>query len=146
MDCVIYLLSFDDGSSYIGSSKHLERRLMEHKSIGSNESSKDYNRKIYVKMRSCAYGVSVLENATDIDRYICEQKWIDELKPDLNDRAAYLVGGKKIYDKKRYEENKQKINERKLHKIMCDCGAMVSKNNMCFHKKTNKHLKYITNI
>lgn len=45
---------------------------------------------------------------------------------------------RKDYDKQRYLKKKQE--KEKSHKIYCDCGCMVSKENLVKHKTTKKHL------
>ena len=55
------------------------------------------------------------------------------------------------YSKEQYaHDNRDKFNKRKSEKIKCICGAIVSRNNISEHKKTDKHLKnmdkYMNNI
>ena len=45
-----------------------------------------------------------------------------------------------------YQENKERINERKTKKISCVCGCVVSQSNLKEHCKTLKHLNLMTNI
>jgi len=42
--------------------------------------------------------------------------------------------------KEYYENNKERMNE----KVTCECGCIVSRNNLSQHKKTEKHLKLIS--
>lgn len=46
--------------------------------------------------------------------------------------------------KQYYEDNKNKILERHKEKITCECGCIVSRNNLSQHKKTKKHIKLIS--
>jgi|688.fasta_scaffold12271_12 hypothetical protein len=47
---------------------------------------------------------------------------------------------------KQYREvKKDELNEKKLEKIQCDCGALISRSNMATHKKSNKHIKALPN-
>ena len=42
--------------------------------------------------------------------------------------------------KKKYEENKDKIQERKTEKITCSCNAIISRGFMSEHLKSFKHI------
>ena len=57
---------------------------------------------------------------------------------------------KKEYKHSYYTKNKSEINAKQSEKIKCICGAIVSRNNISEHKKTDKHLKnmdkYMNNI
>ncbi len=46
----------------------------------------------------------------------------------------------KIY----YQKNKEILNLKKLEKIECECGASISRSNICRHKKSKKHLSYFS--
>jgi len=154
MSCVVYLISFEDQTAYVGSTKDLQRRMSQHRHRASKVDNNKYFRPLYCKMRECAYGVSVLEGTTPEDRYICENKWIEDLKPDLNCRLANTGLSKQDYKKKYneankehikqyYEEHKEYYQAKKLEKITCECGAIVSRNNIAKHKKSLKHLNNI---
>ena len=137
MSCVVYLISFEDQTAYVGSTKDLQRRMICHKTKCYNNNS---DRPLYCKMRELAFGVSVLEETTPEDRYICENKWIEDLKPDLNVISAYTGLSKQDYHKKYNEEHKEEKKQYQNTKITCECGAMVSRRNIAQHKKTMKHL------
>jgi hypothetical protein len=47
-----------------------------------------------------------------------------------------LLEQKKAY----YEKNKDNILEKNSQQITCECGCIITKNNMLEHKKTQKHL------
>ena len=169
MSCVVYLISFEDETAYIGSTKDLQGRMNSHR---KNAFTDKQDIPLYCKMRECAYGVSVLEETTKENRTICEQKWIDELKPDLNCRNAFtskelrreknrnyreqnkehfkklrkLTEDKeqiKNYNKKRYDETKDIVLKRKAEKIVCECGAIICRGAYAEHKLTKKHLNNI---
>jgi len=143
MSCVVYLISFEDETSYIGSTRDLQQRMYAHKTKCFNDNSE---RPLYCKMREIAFGVSILEETTEENRRICEQKWIDELKPDLNMISAFTGGGKACY-KKWYEKHKETIlknnRERLKERVLCDCGIYIDKRNIARHKLTKKHLSNI---
>ncbi len=41
--------------------------------------------------------------------------------------------------KKRYEQNKEKLFERSLRKVTCECGSIQSYGNLSRHRKSKKH-------
>ena len=154
MSCVVYLISFEDETAYVGSTKDLQKRMNNHRYAASKEDYKEYEKPLYFKMRECAYGVSVLEETTDEERYNCEQKWIEDLKPDLNAKSATAVLSREEYKKKYdedhreeykqyYQANKEKIRAYQNENIVCDCGAIISRHNIARHKLSKKHLSNI---
>ncbi|NBO22764.1 hypothetical protein EBU94_05420 [bacterium] len=46
------------------------------------------------------------------------------------------------YDRKYYQLNKDKINEKRNVKFYCDCGGQYTKTNKSVHIKTKKHQNY----
>jgi len=44
--------------------------------------------------------------------------------------------------KEYYEKNKEQIKEKRKKKIICKCGASVSKRNISTHKKSKMHNFY----
>ena len=62
-------------------------------------------------------------------------KNIDEMKKKHN---QYYIKTKDE-KKKIYEENKEVINQKRLEKIVCECGISTSKNNYSRHIKTKSH-------
>jgi len=67
--------------------------------------------------------------------YINNKKKISERKQE------YYINNKEK-KKEYYEKNKQKLQE----KIMCDCGSMISRNNISIHIKTKKHIKLMQSL
>ena len=64
---------------------------------------------------------------------------------ELQRSKIYYYENKEIKDEywKNYRENnKDKINE----KITCECGCVISKNNISRHKESKKHLDYINKV
>ena len=50
------------------------------------------------------------------------------------------------YDKTYREKNKDKINAWRSIKIKCCCGSETRQNEKSRHEKTQKHLKYMSEI
>lgn len=103
--CIVYLISFEDGTGYVGSTNNLQSRMKTHRYRSSTEVDKHYYNKLYCKMRECAYGVSVLEECDTDNRFECENKWISDLHPELNSYSAPTGLSEKEY----YEKNREKI-------------------------------------
>lgn len=47
---------------------------------------------------------------------------------------------KQTKSQKHYQANKEAIAEKNKEKIKCECGILITRNNMAKHKKTTKHL------
>lgn len=91
-----------------------------------------------------------------IENFECVNKYI----PNRTDKEYYINNKKKIrdYQKEYYEVNKdklrqchkiyddinkEKIRQRKGEKITCECGSIITRNEMPKHKQTKKHLTFI---
>ena len=48
---------------------------------------------------------------------------------------------KKEYMKEYREKNKETINKKKLEKLICECGATITRSNISTHKKSKKHIR-----
>ena len=80
------------------------------------------------------------------------RKRMKERAPDYY-KEVYAERSKKHYyknqdkmieqSKKYYEKNKDKLMEKGKVKITCECGSVVSKYNLCNHRKTKKHHKWL---
>ena len=115
--------SFEDAGIYVGSTKDLNKRKIEHKYICNNPNSKRYNTKLYQYIRE--YGgfnnwfmltIEEFEYEDKKELREREQYWIKELKADLNSKNAWggvcnIVSNReysKIYQRIHYIENKNK--------------------------------------
>tara|TARA_R110000765_G_scaffold173021_1_gene277898 strand:+ start:221 stop:463 length:243 start_codon:yes stop_codon:yes gene_type:complete len=47
----------------------------------------------------------------------------------------------KKYQQEYRDNNKEEIDKKKAEKITCECGCIVSKQQIARHKKTQKHIK-----
>ena len=77
-----------------------------------------------------------------------EGYWQKLLKPRFNRQMAGRsqaqwhrenLDKKRANFKKHYENNTEKIQNRKMEKIECECGCMISRSNMSYHRQTKKH-------
>ena len=70
---------------------------------------------------------------------------IDKMKETqqnyYNDNKVELLKKSKLYR----EQNKDKINEKTLEKVKCDCGCEISKINLLRHQKSPKHIDLMLN-
>ena len=49
-----------------------------------------------------------------------------------------------LYKKKFYQQNKEEIEKKKATKIKCECGSIVRKSDLSKHKRTKKHVKFMS--
>ena len=108
------------GDFYIGSSKNIEKRWVDHK---CHSTHKQYlNVKLYKAMAKYGrdnFTIEVIEETTDFHNR--EQYWIDKLKPSYNVRRAkgsdkdsirqYYKEYYKEYHKEHIEENKARMEK-----------------------------------
>ena len=154
---------------YIGSTTDFSRRLREHKSSCNNEKSEKYNYVLYKFIRENGgfdnFNMILVEKYTECkDRLEArkrEQYCIDELKPKLNQQHAFYAISKndynkrykdehkeelKLYFKKRYEDNKDKIKIQSLEKLTCDCGKIFGIYKKVRHERSQYHKDYIKQL
>ena len=144
-------LDCNDENIYIGSSCNFNKRKIQHKTSCNNESDTKYNLNIYKYMRDNGgydnFEFSILRLCEDEDkaeRHQLEQSFIDVHRPTLNTNNAK---GLNLEKKKEWlEVNKEKIKKRKVEKIVCDCGSIVSHTNFATHKRSKKHLQNLEKL
>jgi hypothetical protein len=155
--------------SYVGSTKELKDRKINHKSNCNNPTVKEYNFKVYKFIRTNGgfnnWKFNILETIECVDEYesyVIEQSYINDLKSELNSQSAFTGLTKKEYNEKYhqlnkqklneqnkeyYKLNKQKINERKNEPYCCImCKGSYTYANTVRHFKLNKHKKYLQNL
>jgi hypothetical protein len=143
---------------YIGSARDRNKREKNHKDKWNNENDIiKYNIKLYNYIRENGgwdnWIFKVIEeypceNRTELR--IREQYHYDLLKPALNMRRPYIPEEEweeyhKNYDAKRYQDNREKINNKKKQKHICDCGKEYTYGNKAQHCKSNKHIAFLAN-
>jgi len=151
----------DDGVDefYIGSSTDLLNRVRVHKHDCNNPDRENYNNKLYTYIRE-NFGFDNFTVKT-LERYSCEndlqlrqreQKWIDELKPTLNQKKAYISlieQQQKNRDKSTEfrKENREVINQKMKENIKCDnCDKITDYGHYARHKKTKYCINYKSNV
>jgi len=149
----IISIDSNDDFIYVGSTNDFTRRWKSHKHECNNITRKNYNYKLYQRIRDNG-GIDNYKMVL-VEKYeLCkdrlesrqrEQYWIDELKPKLNMCRAYCSDeynkdNLNEYYKKYYEDNKDKI----LKKYYCDCGGKYTNCHKSHHMKSKKHQSWVT--
>lgn len=95
---------------------------------------------------------------TKEDRYICERKWIQEIKScnkympykSPEEKSAWCqeyrdthIEERVAYDKIYREKNKDRIKQQKFEKHICECGGKYITQNKSRHMNTPKHIDFI---
>ena len=174
MSGIIYIITTGD-EGYVGSTNNFKKRILQHKSNIYNKNSKDYNYKVYKKIRenNCQYEINIYEynlSLTKTELRIREEEVRVLLGATLNDCRAYrtyeqmreaknsavrkwsnnnkdkIVQKSKLY----YNKNKEAINERNNLRdktmVKCECGLMIRYGGRPRHKKTAKHIKRMISL
>ena len=133
----IYKISIKD-YVYIGSTKDFNQRKINHKRACNNLNLKESKFKVYEIIRQnggwdeCEIvPIDEIECETKIQALIHEEKLRLQYKANMNSFAAHRVG-------------KEKENEQKREKVICECGVSYGKSNSTHHFRTQKHLDFIT--
>ena len=165
---VVYKLCCDDPEItdiYVGSTCNFKVRKWSHKSACTNENDENYDSYVYRFIREHggwdAWSMILVKKYPHVvdnqELLMKERKWITRLKATLNKRVpgAVLELGTTEYNKHHYEKNKNKLleynkqyselnKEYLTEKIKCECGCMIRRSNISHHRKTNKHIKLMT--
>lgn len=129
---------------YIGStSNKLSYRISQH--IHSSRYNIGPN-KLFKAIRENEFKVNynALETKTvknDLEKRQLEQKWIDQLKPNLNTRNAYVSTEDTINKNRKHTTNTNTSN-----RVSCHCGGAMMSNDHTTHIKTNRHQKFVKSI
>lgn len=138
---------------YIGSTKNLNRRIIDHKKDCYNKNIPKYNNRLYSFIRDNG-GIDNWKFQL-IDTIQCynneikekEQYYIKNLNADLNTYKAYRTTNeiKELNNNKNnkyYNNNKYIINEKKKEKIQCYCGGKYTLGNKSTHFKQKMHKEW----
>jgi len=147
---------------YVGQTTDFRIRKNRHKSGCLNEKGKHYNLNIYKIIRENG-GWDNWE-MIEIEKYPCndsneagkrERYWyelnhatLNVLCPGRTNAEYWELHREELYAKHReyYQENKDKIKERKRSKINCECGVIYCRDSKARHEKTINHKKYINSV
>ena len=147
---------------YVGSTTNFKTRKNMHKSSCCNENGKSYNLNVYQFIRENGgwdnWDMILIEKfkcSNKLELLKRERYYIETLNARLNSRIPsrskkeqmkeYREKNKdkiKKQTKEYYEKNKEQIKEKRKKKIICKCGASVSKRNISTHKKSKMHNFY----
>ena len=132
------------GEDYIGSSFNIRKRITDHK---ANINCSYRQAKLYKHIREngMTFDYEVLLECEREELKKKEKQLMKELKPSLNQLKPFRTEEEYLQQTREnatyqyynnYELNRQKRNT----KVECECGVVVSRNNLCQHKKSQKHL------
>ena len=132
---------------YVGSTTAFRKRKHDHKKNCCNESSKEYNRYVYQFIRNNGgwdnWAMVVVKAYPDItskmELFNKELKWRKKLKETLNIKIEKETT-------KGYRKWLRELDPAYYarEKIKCECGCMIRRSNISHHRKTNKHIKLMT--
>ena len=132
---------------YIGSTVNFNRRRKTHKHGCMNEKNKGYNFKKYKFIRENGgwenWSIELLHNYPCANRaeLSMEEERVRQLYNNINERRAYLTEEERKEDNRQWRiNNKEKINE----KTKCECGAIVVKRCINRHRKSKKHMSFLS--
>jgi hypothetical protein len=160
---VIYKIVCNDlriTDCYVGRTTDHIRRKHNHKCSCNNEKGKYYDLKVYATIRK--NGGWNNWSMIEIEKYPCkdaneatakEREWFERLNSSLN--MIYPQRCKEEYkvehrehsnqrDREYYVKNKIDINQRKSQLVICECGCSISKYNFAKHRRTQKHIDFIS--
>ena len=146
---------YDNANIYIGSTTDFVKRKCCHKKCCNNEHNKNYNQKKYQYIRD--NGGWDCFNMIEVEKFSCNDKreaeareeyWRCHFNAQLNAIRAYITEEQKTERNKElmkeyYEQNKDKILKKQSEPITCECGCIITQNNLIRHRKNKKHLSKI---
>jgi len=151
---IIYKITGSCGKLYIGSTVNFAFRKYKHNNCSLNNSTSKLLQQplTFEIIRTDQYNtVRILRLVEQfyLDIYDCVNK--NRAFPNKNllsnsakiSKQNYYQKNKKeivIYSKIYRETNKETIKKYRKNKVTCECGCVVSMNNLTRHKKTKKHL------
>ena len=147
MSGVIYIIT-TGGEGYIGSTNDFRKRFNNHSATIYNKNSKDYNAKLYKKIREnngewdmCIYEDNLSLNKKELCIY--EEKVRVLLGATLNCRRAFRTEEQK----QDYIVIQQKLTkERNEVRIKCECGCFVRRGHILRHKNSDKHINLMISL
>ena len=135
MDCkVIIYKIFNENEQYIGSTKNFIKRASDHRK------RKDCSSKIIINKGD--WGMKILEECTQENRYQREQYYIDNLENVVNTRNA-------LWDRKKNHEKNKEINNKRArdYKINnMDSVKLYNKSRLVWQKSWGGDKRYQNNL
>jgi hypothetical protein len=162
----IYKIWYTDNPTdfYIGSTKHIKKRMQDHKkNVQKGRKSKLYQ---MIREKGNNFNYTILETymvSNHEQKIIFEQEWMDKLNPTLNMTRAHGIDIERSKNKnKSYENLPNRIKYRKEYKNtieyknrkkelyndkkrQCICGRIYSNTPSCSkaHYNTKIHIKFV---
>ena len=145
MSGIIYIIT-TGGEGYVGSTNNFRSRMSEHKSNIYNKNSKNYNMKVYKKIRenNGQYEINIYEDNLPLNKTelrIREEEVRVLLGATLNGCRAHTSQEQRRQDQRYYDA---KLIIRKSVPTKCECGSIVRYDTMSRHKKSDKHIRRMT--
>ena len=125
----IYELKNQNGLCYYGMTTDYKRRYNQHKLSGNTSSSKKLFENDSIVEIKVLNEVDTFEKAQEKELYYILKNECVNVKIPFRDRRQYNI------------DNREKILERTLTPIECECGCMIARKNMARHKNTRKHFR-----
>ena len=151
MSGVIYIIT-TGGEGYIGSTNDFKKRIRDHKNNIYNKNNKDYNYKLYKKIREnkCQYEINIYDDNLSLNKTelcIYEEKVRLLLGAALNGKRAYRTEEQKIQQgRESLIKNRAVIQKRNAVSIKCECGCFVRRCHIARHRKTTKHINLMISL
>ena len=155
----IYRINFADGKSYVGSthSPYMSKRIRKHKDqeLSKNGFTQEVSKRF---TDNIDYDYEILKEDLFFNKYdlLYWERIFTELTPNtLNKRRCWrtteeeqeqIKTTKKNSSDIYREKNKDKINEKKSQKFICECGKEYQHSNKARHIRSKFHQNFIINL
>ena len=156
MSCLIYKITTGN-DIYVGSTFDFKGRMRRHRYSINNENSKDYNFKIYKKIRenNGEWEMTIYEDNLSMSKDEL-RKYEEEIRlllgATLNSQRAYRTKEQlkedaskscKLYNDEHKEYFKE-LRAANKENIKCECGSIVTRYEISRHRRTKKHITLMT--
>ena len=155
---------------YIGSTCcSLEERLRLHRSKRTNERPREVSKQIIdrgdyyielletypcenrheLELKETEYQKNINCINKQLARRSKQEYYKDNKEIIVESRKVYYENNKKMlskYHKEYRYANKELISQRRKTKVECECGSVVTKTALSLHRRTKKHLNYISTL
>ena len=152
---------------YIGSTvQSLEERLLNHRQKGTRMCASkqiidrgDYyielletypcESKTELELKETEYQKNINCINKQLARRSKQEYYKDNKEIIVESRKVYYENNKKMlskYHKEYRYANKELISQRRKTKVECECGSVVTKTALSLHRRTKKHLNYISTL
>ena len=140
---------------YVGSTTNFIKRKQCHKKLCNNLNNRHNDLKVYKMIRENGgwdqFSMIIVKefpcnNKTEL--LIEEDRIMREMRSNMNKYKAFRTSEEckeyqKEYHKEYYELNKEKLNEKRKKKIVCECGSEISFSTKSIHLRSIKHQNFL---